>query len=56
MGVTKVPFSIELRSTTGVEIVETYHGVHILVSYLLKSVNTVFFFFFPPTFYFLEQN
>ena len=49
MGVTKVPFSIELRSTTGVEIVETYHGVHILVSYLLKSVNNVFFsyYYFP---------
>ena len=48
MGVTKVPFSIELRSTTGVEIVETYHGVHILVSYLLKSVNTFFFLLFSP--------
>lgn len=39
VGVTKVPFSLELRSTTGVEMVETYHGVHILASYLLKSVS-----------------
>ena len=38
VGVTKVPFSVELRPTAGVEMVETYHGVHILVSYLLKSV------------------
>ena len=40
VGVTEVPFSLGLRSTTGLELMETYHGAHILISYLLKSLDT----------------
>ena len=36
VGVKNVPFSFELRSTTGLDMMETYHGAHVLVNYILK--------------------
>ena len=36
VGTTEFPFSTELRSGTGLQLVETYHGVHVIANYVLK--------------------
>ena len=36
VGTTEFPFSVELRSGTGQQLVETFHGVHVIASYVLK--------------------
>ena len=36
VGVTKLPFSLGLVSSTGQPLVETYHGVQVVATYTLK--------------------
>ena len=36
VGTTEFPFSVELRPSSGVQLVETYHGVHVVASYVLR--------------------
>ena len=36
VGTTELPFSTELRSGTGLQLVETFHGVHVIANYVIK--------------------
>ena len=36
VGVVKLPFTFELKSNTGQELLETYHGVNVIVNYIIK--------------------
>ena len=37
VGKTELPFKVDLKAGVGQEFLETYHGIHVVVSYVFKA-------------------